>query len=162
MRNSGASLSSFPGPGLARDANAGPWMVQPRGFRGQGPGGVPWDMVLYSAADLVWASKIKATADAMGVPARPARTLEMLEARLGDSAVRMLLVDLDKGDEALQLIARLKGPAATERERAIRVVAFGPHVATGLLDAAQGAGADAVLTRGAMDKRLGEILGATA
>ncbi len=119
-------------------------------------------MILYAAADLVWASKIKATADAAGVPTRPARTLEMLEARLADSDVTLVLVDLDKGDEALALIARLKGATASDQERAIRVVAFGPHVALELLAGARAAGADEVLTRGAMEKRLGEILGAGA
>ncbi len=115
-------------------------------------------MILYSAADLLWASKIKATADALALAARPVRTLEMLEARLTDTEPRVLLVDLDKGDEALALISRLKGPGATDRERAVRVVAFGPHVATELLGAAREAGADEVLTRGAMNARLAEIL----
>jgi hypothetical protein len=114
-------------------------------------------MILYLAADLVWASKIKACASAVGVEARPVRTMEMLEARLTDSAPRALLVDLDKPDEALAMIARVKRGAA-EGGPAVRVVAWGPHVAKDLLQAARDAGADQVLTRGAMDHGLEDIL----
>ena len=113
-------------------------------------------MIVYAAADLIWASKIKATADSVGVPCRPARSLEMLEARLKDCQVSALLVDLDKGDEALELIRRAKVPR--EGEPTVRVVAWGPHVAKDLLQAARDAGADEVLTRGAMDHNLEEIL----
>jgi hypothetical protein len=115
-------------------------------------------MILYAAADLVWASKIKATADALGVPARPVRTLEMLEARLGDTSPVALLVDLDKGEEGLALIQRLRGPTATDAQRAVRVLAWGPHVAKDLLQSAREAGADDVMTRGAFDAHLEEVL----
>jgi CheY-like chemotaxis protein len=112
-------------------------------------------MVLYAAADLIWASKVKATADALGVPCRPVRTREMLDARLTDSPVQALLVDLDKGEEGLDLIRYLR---ADPSRRTIRVLAWGPHVAKELLQAARDAGADEVLTRGAFDHGMEEIL----
>lgn len=115
-------------------------------------------MVLYLAADLMWASKIKATADAAGVPCRPVRTLEMLEARLADSDVRAIVLDLDKPEEAMAMLARLRGAAAGARERGIRAVAWGPHVEKGLLQQARDAGADEVMTRGAMDHNLEAVL----
>jgi hypothetical protein len=115
-------------------------------------------MILYLAADLLWASKIKATAEALGLACRPVRTPEMLDARLADCDVAALLVDLDKGEEALGFIARLKGPAATPRERGVRVVAFGPHVAKDLLQRARDAGANDVLTRGALEHNLEDVL----
>jgi hypothetical protein len=118
-------------------------------------------MLLYAAADLIWASKIKATADAMGLPARPVRTLEMLEARLADTPdIAALLVDLDKGDDGLALIARLRDPAkgATQREARIRVLAWGPHVARELLQAARDAGANDIMTRGSFDAHMEETL----
>lgn len=118
-------------------------------------------MLLYAAADLIWASKIKATADAMGVAARPVRTLEMLEARLADTPeISALLVDLDKGEEGLALIARVRDVAqgAGEREQKIRVLAWGPHVAKELLQAARDAGANDVMTRGGFDGSMPEIL----
>ncbi len=41
-------------------------------------------MILVHAADLLWATKIRATADACGVAVRPVRNVDMLEARLAD------------------------------------------------------------------------------
>ena len=114
-----------------------------------------FSMILYSAADLIWATKIKATADALGLPARPVRTIEMLEARLAEGGVKALVVDLDKGEDALALIRRVKEDAAI---KSIRVLAWGPHVAKDLLQAARNAGADDVLTRGAFDHAMEEIL----
>lgn len=122
-------------------------------------------MILYLAADLLWASKIKATADALGIPCRPVRTMEMLEARLAEATpqapVRALLVDLDKPEEGLAMIARLRGaPPHTDNpdNARIKVLAWGPHVAKDLLQAARTAGADEVLTRGAFDHNLQDIL----
>lgn len=115
-------------------------------------------MILYLAADLVWASKIKATADALSIPCRPVRTLEMLQARLSDSDVKALVADLDKPQEALQMIAHLRRAEASAKERSVRILAWGPHVAKDLLQAARDAGADTVLTRGAFDHDLEEIL----
>lgn len=115
-------------------------------------------MILYAAADLIWSTKIKEMANSVGVEARPARTVEMLEARLADSQVSALLVDLDKGEEGLALIRRLRGEGAQGLERGIRILAWGPHVAKDLLQQARDLGADEVLTRGAFDHGMGEIL----
>ena len=115
-------------------------------------------VILYFAADLLWASRIKATADAVGVPARPVRSIEMLEARLADSDVRAVVLDLDKPAEAMSLLERLRGAKATDRDRGIRVLAFGPHVLKELFQAARDAGADEVMARGAFDHALDEIL----
>ena len=116
-------------------------------------------MVLYLAADLIWGTKIKATAQAVGVEARPVRTLEMLEARLADSPVKGVALDLEKPEEALAMIGRLRGEKASEAERAIRIVAWAPHVERELMEAAKTAGADRVMTRGAFDGGLERVLG---
>lgn len=110
-------------------------------------------MILYFAADLLWASRIKATADALGLPARPVRNLEMLNARFADSTPAALVADLDKPDIALALIA-----AAANHAPKPRIVAWGPHVEKDTLQRARDAGADEVLTRGAFDHNLEEIL----
>lgn len=127
-------------------------------------------MVLYVASDLVWATRIRGTLDALGIPSRPARTLEMLRARLGDSPVRALIVDLEHS-EAIDFIREVRGPRAAlghdspasqagePRETPIHIVAFGPHVETDRLRAAAEAGADEALARGAFDRRMPEILG---
>lgn len=114
-------------------------------------------MILYLASDLLWASRIKATADAVGVPARPVRNLEMLEARLTDSPVKALLLDLEAPEAALAMLGRLRGPS-TGAERSVYTLAFGPHVATELFAKAKAAGADAVVPRGAVANRLEVIL----
>jgi len=118
----------------------------------------PAPTVLFMAADLIWATRIKATAEDLGVAARPVRTLEMLEARLADTNATSLLLDLEKPVEALAMIERLRGVAATPGERSIRIIVWGPHVARDLLQQARDAGADEVLTRGAFDHHLPEIL----
>lgn len=110
-------------------------------------------MILYAAADLIWATRIKELANELGISARPARSIEMLDARLADSPVSAILVDLEKGDDALALIRHAK--AAAPR---LRVVAWGPHIAKSLLQAARDAAADEVLTRGAFDHHLPELL----
>jgi hypothetical protein len=118
-------------------------------------------MVLYCAADLLWATRIKGTADDLGVACRPARNADMLRSRLADSEVRGLIVDLEAGEVALELIRITRSEARTGPDSAAwtgRIVAFGPHVATEAFEAAREAGADAVLARGAFDRRLGEIL----
>ncbi len=114
-------------------------------------------MILYCASDLIWATKIKGTADALGIACRPVRNLDMLEARLVDTPVRALIVDLESGDIGLDLIRRIKSdpdPAKTS----IEIVAFGPHVAVDTLRAAKAAGANAVMARGAFNARLAETL----
>lgn len=114
--------------------------------------------VLFLAADLIWATRIKATAEDIGVAARPVRTMDMLEARLADTNATSLMLDLEKPAEALAMITRLRSAAATPRERAIRILVWGPHVAKDLLQQARDLGADEVLTRGAFDHHLPEIL----
>jgi len=115
-------------------------------------------MILYFAADLIWASKIKLTADSLQIPARPVRSIEMLEARLSDTQPVALLVDLDKPEVALQLLNHLRRPEATPEQRRIQVVAWGPHVDVDSLEAARTMGANRVMTRGAFDSQMSEIM----
>jgi CheY-like chemotaxis protein len=115
-------------------------------------------MILYLASDLLWATRIKATAEDLGLPARPVRTLDMLKARLADSPVKALICDLEAPELSLELIRHVKAPAEGEKPAAVRVLCFGPHVAKETLQAARDAGADEVLTRGAFDHHLPEVL----
>lgn len=112
-------------------------------------------MILYCAADLLWASKIKGTADALGLPCRPVRNLDMLGARLGDSAVRTLIVDLES-EHGLDLIRHLRGGSGAGA--AVRILAFGPHVMVETLQQAKALGADTVMARGGFSARLPQIL----
>lgn len=116
-------------------------------------------MILYSAADLIWATRIKSTADDLGIPCRPARNERMLRDRLADSTVRAVLLDLEAPDRAWELLAILRGPDAEPGTGAIRVLAWGPHVAVDLFERARRLGADEVLTRGAFSSGLPGLLG---
>ncbi len=114
-------------------------------------------MLLYCAADLIWATRIRAAAEGVGVPARPVRDAAMLEARLGEpgaEGIRGLVVDLE-APTALEVITRARAlrPAGT-----LHVLAFGPHVAAEAFEQARRVGADTVMARGALDRRLAEIL----
>lgn len=111
-------------------------------------------MVLFCASDLLWATRIKGVADALGVPCRPVRTVEMLDARLGDSDVRGVIVDLE-AEAGVELIRAVRERDARKR---IRVFAFGPHVGVERLEEARVAGADRVLARGAFDRGLIDLL----
>jgi hypothetical protein len=116
-------------------------------------------VILYCAADLLWATRIKGTADALGIPCRPARTPEMLAARLADSDVRGVIVDLEAGEGALAVIRAMRAsPPKAAVERPIPVVAFGPHVGVEAMESARREGADRVMARGAFDRGLVEIL----
>ena len=115
-------------------------------------------MILYLASDLVWATKIKSTADALGVACRPARDVSMLEARLADSDVRAFLVDLEAGERAIELIGALRRAEAESGGPAVHVIAFGPHVDVVAFEAAREAGADRAVARGAIAARLPDLL----
>lgn len=149
-------------------------------------------MILYHAADLLWSTRIKTTAEDLGLFARPVRNIEMLNARLADSSPTPtptgLILDLETGETALQLLMHLREveakrngggggagagggdgasggqppqpppPQPPHSPPRLRVVAFGPHIAKDLLARAREAGADEVLTRGAFDHHLAEVL----
>ncbi len=112
-------------------------------------------MILYFASDLVWATRIKATAEDLGLPCRPVRNPDMLAQRLGDSKPTALILDLETEQAGLELLAALR---ANPAGAGVRVLAFAPHVKKDLMQAARDAGANEVLTRGAFDHDLVDIL----
>jgi hypothetical protein len=114
-------------------------------------------MLLYCCADLLWATKIKSTAEALGLAARPVRNLDMLTARLADSPVKALMVDLEAGPVSIELITHVRAHA-TAAIAAMPIVAFGPHVNVEGLMGAKAAGASAVMARGALNANLPDIL----
>ncbi|MEM9883581.1 MAG: hypothetical protein AAF800_11755 [Planctomycetota bacterium] len=117
-------------------------------------------MLVYSCADLIFSTKVRSTAEAMNVASRPARNLDMLQARLdrvddgkANDAVTCVVVDLELGDAAFDLI-RL----AAQHEARPKVIAFGPHVMVDALAGAERAGADLSMARGAFTAQLPEIV----
>ncbi|QYU67219.1 hypothetical protein J4558_20075 [Leptolyngbya sp. 15MV] len=118
-------------------------------------------MIVYCASDLMWATRIRATAEDVGVAARPVRSVDMLRARLADSPVRCLVLDPEAPEASLEMLKALRGhngSPALDPDRRVRVVAFAPHVKTELMAHAAALGADRVLTRGAFDHTLADLL----
>lgn len=108
-------------------------------------------------ADLIFGSKISATAVHLGVAVRIVRSAAaLIEAVTGAAAVAPSRVLLDLSVEGLD------GPALVrdlkQRAPGVVVVAFLPHVEVELAKQARAAGADQVLARAAFVKQLPEIL----
>ena len=114
-------------------------------------------MLVYLAADLIRATKIKSTADALQVPCRPVRSVQMLEDRLGDSDVRAALLDL-QADAIWDMLNRLRTPDTSPAALDVRVLCFGPHVDIAAMDRARQGGATEVLPRGAFERQLPDLL----
>lgn len=117
-------------------------------------------MLLYACSDLLWASKIKSTAESLDLACRPARNAEMLSARLADSPVRAILIDLT-AEHAWTLLELLRGASPIEGSASIAVLCFGPHVEADAFRRASGMGA-IVLTRGGLAADLPRVLTALA
>lgn len=117
-------------------------------------------MIVYCCTDLIFATKIHSTADAVGVVCRPARDEAALKARLdcvddgkAHDAVDAVIVDLTMGEAGLKLIELAKG-----HEAGPEVVAYAPHVEVRMLQAAEELGANQVMPRGAFASQLPQLL----
>lgn len=120
-------------------------------------------MIVYCCADLIFATKVRSTCDALGAVSRPARNAKMLQKRLDrvddgkpNDPVALLLIDLDLGEPVLELIQQ-----ARSHDADLPILAWGPHVAVDLLNAAAQAGASEVMTRGSFTAKLPEIIQAS-
>lgn len=114
--------------------------------------------VVAIVADLFFATKIAATAEAAGV------ALETLDAGaaksrwIGTAAAPppdLLLVDLALGEPALALVRELRANGATAR---LPIAGFYSHVDTATREAALAAGVDPVLPRSAFVTKLPALL----
>jgi hypothetical protein len=123
-------------------------------------------MILYCCTDLIFATKIRSTAESLNVPTRGIQSDDDLtpfadasadEPAEGETCVTAIMIDLELGDAAMQLIdhARATLPNA-------QLIAFGSHVAKSVLDQAKARGAHQVLPRSAFTDRLPELLQNTA
>jgi len=118
-------------------------------------------MILYCCTDLIFATKIRSTAESVDVSTQAIKLDTDLStyASDGDDAADTpekaiaVMVDLELGEEALSLIeqSRAQLPEAT-------VIAFGSHVAKAVLDAAKQRGAHKVMPRSAFTEQLPQLL----
>lgn len=103
-------------------------------------------------SDLIFATKIRGTAAALGVEVAMVRDRAAMLAHLDDAATLILDLNLE-GDDAVDLIRLARARAA-----APKIVAYCAHVDTDLATAAEEAGADTVMPRSKFVAALPEIL----
>ncbi len=112
--------------------------------------------VLAAVGDLLFASKIRGTAQQLNVSADFARTADSLFDAAKTDVPSLIILDLHAEQlDPFALIERLK---ADEQLRAVPVVGFFSHVQVELQRRAKEAGIDHVLPRSAFTQRLPEIL----
>jgi DNA-binding NarL/FixJ family response regulator len=113
-------------------------------------------MVLVAVDDLLFSSKIRATAKQAGVELTFARSPEEILSSARTSKPALAIFDLNSGKtDPVATIAALKADPALS---SIRTIGFASHVHTDLIAAAREAGADQVLPRSAFAGNLAEIL----
>ena len=112
-------------------------------------------MILAAVDDLLFSSKIRATAKQAGVDLTFVRTpAEILEQA---RALRPSLVifDLNSGKDPIATIAAMKQDQSLA---GVRTLGFVSHVDTAVIQAARGAGADEIMARSTFAANLAEIL----
>ena len=112
--------------------------------------------VIAAVSDMLFASKIRGTAEHLNVSVDFARTGDGLFDYAKAEVPSLIILDLhDTRLDPFALAARLK---ADEQLRAVPLVAFFSHVETDLQRRAVEAGVDHVLPRSVFTRRLAEIL----
>ena len=113
-------------------------------------------MVLVAVDDLLFSSKIRATAKQAGVELTFARSPAEILEHARTSKPALVIFDLNSGKtDPVATIAALKADPALA---SIRTLGFASHVHTDLIAAARQAGADQVVPRSAFAGNLAEIL----
>jgi CheY-like chemotaxis protein len=105
--------------------------------------------------DLIFLSRIRETAKAVGVTVNPGGTTNCV-ASIAQARPQAILLDLNSRRLAAVDCARaLKADPATRR---IPIVGFVSHMQSDLIAAARAAGCDLVLSRSAFSRRLPDLL----
>lgn len=112
--------------------------------------------ILALTADLMFAARIRGTAQTIGAQVTLARTPDDLLAKAKELVPRRILLDLDaRNFDPVDVITALKADDAT---RSIPILAYVSHVNEERIKAARSAGADQVMARGAFVRDLNAIL----
>lgn len=118
--------------------------------------------------DLIFATKIKSTADELGVPLSLVRTAQALEDAAG-SGLNVAIIDLNaEGLDPVDAIRRCKAKSQTLAGQTAAgpddvphvpvIIAFASHVQRELIHEAENAGADLVLPRSRFSAELASLL----
>jgi DNA-binding NarL/FixJ family response regulator len=110
--------------------------------------------VLVLVDDMIFESKIAASATALGVTLGVIRDPLKVVGRVTESAATTLIVDLSTNGDPVEAIR-----AAKAMPNPPRVVAYGSHVEQEMFADARRAGADEVLARSQFVQRMTAILG---
>ncbi len=103
--------------------------------------------------DLIFETKIKSTAQSLGIGAKVVRGVSELERLWSEHAIRLLIVDLNTSqNEACEAIRTAKARSG------VRTIAFVSHVDVEPARLAAEAGADEVLPRSRFTTQLPELL----
>jgi hypothetical protein len=108
-------------------------------------------MIIVAVRDMLFRSKILASAERLGVAVKLAPRDCPLADALRDAPGASVLADLNQPGIVPEL-------AALKRDTGTRVVGFLGHLQADLIEAAEAAGVDEVLTRGQLTGRLDEVL----
>lgn len=101
--------------------------------------------------DLIFGSKITATATHVGVIVTSARSCDAL--LIASASANGVIIDLNAGGDTPELIRQIKATRAT-----LPIVGFASHVQTDLIKAARTAGCDHVLARSKFVEKLALVL----
>jgi DNA-binding NarL/FixJ family response regulator len=113
-------------------------------------------MVLVAVDDLLFSSKIRATAKQAGVELAFARTPQEILDQARALKPPLVIFDLNSGKtDPIATITALKSDPALA---SIRTVGYVSHVDSATISAARGAGTDQVMARSAFAAQLAEIL----
>ena len=113
-------------------------------------------MILAAVDDLLFSSKIRATAKLAGVSVMFARTpSEVLEQA---RALQPALIVFDLNSAKTEPIATLAALKADPALASLKTLGFVSHVQTALIGAAREAGADEIMARSAFAGQLADIL----
>lgn len=104
--------------------------------------------------DLIFATKIRSTAELLGIDVQWVRSAEALAGHLAESRCDAAIIDLDADGDPLEAIR-----AARRIERTPRIIAYVSHVRTDLVTAAEKAGVDSVMPRSTFSSELPGLLG---
>lgn len=115
-------------------------------------------MILAVLDDLLFGSKIRATAAQLGLPLAFARSSEAALDEMRKTAPSLVIFDLNNPrTDPMGTVAAMKRDAALAN---IPTVGFVSHVDTATIEAARAAGVGDVMARSSFAQRLAEILAA--
>ena len=113
-------------------------------------------MILAVLDDLMFTSKIKTTANQLGVTVAFARSADGALAEMRKAAPSLVILDLNNPrTNPLAIVGSMKQDATLA---SIPTVGYASHVQVDVINAARQAGVDEVLPRSAFTQRLAEIL----